>query len=207
MGKPVLYYSPRTRAETAMWMNEELGGVCTVKIVNFRAGDHKKPAFLKINPMGKLPALIHDGVTVTESAAICAYLADAFPEKDLAPPAKDTKRGAYYRWMFFAPSVVEPMMLDRLGGLKRENFTAAGHGREEDVIASLKSAVTTSPYILGDKISAADIVMASTLNFAMMFGAIDRQEPFVSYVARMTERPAYAKAQAASAKYAAELGL
>lgn len=206
MARPVLYYCPQTRAETAMWMNEELGGVCDIKIVNLRAGEQKKPDFLKINPMGKLPALVHEGVVVTESAAICAYLADAFPEKGFAPALNDPKRGAYYRWMFFAPSCVEPMMLDRLGKVKRENTAAAGHGAEADVIASLKSALANGPYLLGDKVCAADIVLASTLNFAMMFGAIDRQEPFVAYVERMTARPAYKKAQEASAKAAAGLG-
>lgn len=206
MAKPVLYYCPRTRAETAMWMNEELGGVCDVKIVNLKTGDQKKPDFLKINQMGKLPALVHDGVAVTESEAICAYLADAFPQKGFAPASNDPKRGAYYRWMFFAPSCVEPMMLDRLSNTKRENAVSAGHGTEADVLASLKSALASGPYLLGDKITAADIVLASTLNFAMMFGAIDKQEPFVAYVDRMTSRPAYKKAQETSAKYAAELG-
>ena len=206
MAKPVLYYCPRTRAETAMWMNEELGGVCDLKIVNLKTGDQKKPEFLKINPMGKLPALVHDGVAVTESAAICAYLADAFPQKGFAPASNDPKRGAYYRWMFFAPSCVEPMMLDRLSNTKRENPVSAGHGTEADVLAALKSALANGPYILGDKISAADIVLGSTLNFAMMFGAVDKQEPFISYVERLTARPAFKKAQETSAKYAAELG-
>ncbi len=206
MAKPVLYYCPQTRAETSLWINEELGGVCDIKLVNIRAGDHKKPDFLAINPMGKVPALVHDGVAVTESAAVCAYLADAFADKGLAPALSDPKRGAYYRWLFFAPSVVEPMMLDKLGGVKRENPVSAGHGREEDVLGTLKAALSEKPYLLGDKATAADIVLGSTLNFAMIFGAIEKQEPFVAYAERLTARPAFARAQAASAKYAKELG-
>ena len=206
MSKPVLYYCPQSRAETAFWMNEELGGVCDIKIVNIRAGDHKKPDYLAIKPMGKVPALVHDGVAVTESAAICASLAAAFADKGLAPKIGDAKRGAYLRWLFFAPSVVEPMMLDKLGGVKRENPVAAGHGREEDVLGTLKTALSKTPFLLGDKVTAADIVMGSTLNFAMMFCAIPKEEPFVSYAARMTARPAFAQAQAKSAKYAKDLG-
>jgi glutathione S-transferase len=206
MSKPVLYYCPQTRAETAMWMNAELGDVCDVKIVDIRAGAHKKPDYLAANPMGKVPALTHNGVAVTESAAICAYLADIFPDKGLAPAIEDPRRGAYYRWMFFAPSVVEPMMLDKLGGVKRENPVSAGHGREEDVLGTLKGALSKTPFLLGDKPTAADVVMASTLHFAMMFGAVAKEEPFVSYAARMTARPAFVRAQETSAKYAKELG-
>lgn len=206
MAKPVLYYCPRTRAETAMWMSEELGGVCDIKIVNLKTGDHKKPEFLKINPMGKVPALTHDGVTVTESAAICAYLADAFADKGFAPTLNDPKRGAYFRWMFYAPSCIEPMMLDKLGGVKRENPMAAGYGTEADVLKSIDVALSAGPYILGDKVSAADIVMGSLLNFATMFGAIEKKGKIADYIDRMTARPAYAKMQEISAKYAADLG-
>ncbi|WP_428408365.1 glutathione S-transferase family protein [Hyphococcus sp.] len=207
MAKPVFYYCPRTRADTVMWMNEELGGVCDVKVVNLKSGEHKQPEFLKINPMGKVPALVHDGVNVTESAAICAYLADAFFDKGFAPPLNDPKRGAYFRWMFYAPSCIEPMMLDKLGGVKRENPMAAGYGTEADVLKSIDVALSAGPYILGDKVSAADIVMGSLLNFATMFGAIEKKGKIADYIDRMTARPACVKMQEISAKYASELGL
>ena len=207
MAKPVLFYCPRTRADTTMWMNEELGGVCDIKIVNLKTGDHKKPDFLEVNPMGKVPALVHDGVVVTESAAICAYLADAFADKGFAPALNDPKRGAWHRWMYYAPSCIEPMMLDKLGGVKRENAMSAGYGTEEDVLKSIDVMLSAGPYILGDKVSAADIVMGSLLNFANMFGAIEKKGKIADYVDRMTARPAFAKTQEISAKYAEELGL
>ncbi len=205
MAKPILHYCPRSRADTPMWMSEELGGVCEISIVNIRAGAGKTPDFLAINPMGKVPVLVHDGVVVTESAAICAYLADVFADTGFAPPLNDPKRGAYYRWLFYAPSVIEPMMLDKLGGVKRENASAAGHGTEADILNTLDSVLSGGNYLLGDKATAADIVMGSTLNFAVMFGAIEKKGAIADYVDRMTARPAYARMQKESAKYAAAL--
>ncbi len=207
MSKPVFYYCPRTRADTVMWMNEELDGVCDIKLVNLKAGEHKQPDFLAINPMGKVPALTHDGVIVTESAAICAYLADAFADKGFAPALNDPKRGVYFRWMFYAPSCIEPMMLDKLGGVKRENPAAAGYGSEADVLKSIDVALSAGPYLLGETVSAADIVMGSLLNFATLFGAIEKKGKIADYIDRMTSRPACARMQEISAKHAAALGL
>jgi glutathione S-transferase len=189
--KPKLYHMPQTRAGTTLWMNEELGDVCDLKLINLRKGEGRTPQFLKINPMGKLPALEHKGVVVTEAAAICAYLADVFPSAGLAPATSDPRRGVYYRWMFFAPSCIEPMMLDRLGKVTRENTTAAGHGDFERVMASIEQALSNGPFILGDKFSAADVVMGSTLFFATMFGAIPKEGRVKDYVDRIAARPAH----------------
>lgn len=205
--KPVLYHMPQTRGGTTIWMNEELGGVCEIKLINLRKGEGRTPEFLKINPMGKLPALQHRGATVTEAAAICAYLADAFPEKNLAPPVSDPRRGIYYRWMFFAPSCIEPMMLDRLGKVARENTTAAGHGDYERVMASIDQALSAGSFLLGDKFSAADVVMGSTLNFATMFGAIPKEGRIKDYVERVTARPAFTAMMKKSAEQAKTMGL
>lgn len=205
--KPVLYHMPQTRGGTTLWMNEELGDVCEIRLINLRKGEGRTPQFLKINPMGKLPALTHKGVTVTEAAAICAYLADQYPDKGLAPAANDASRGAYYRWMFFSPSCIEPMMLDRLSKVTRENSTAAGHGDYERVMASLDQALSNGPWLLGQKFSAADIVMGSTLNFATMFGAIPKEGRIKEYVERIAARPAFQKMMKKSAEQAQALGL
>ncbi len=206
-GKPILYHMPQTRGGTTAWMNEELGGVCELKLINLKKGEGRSPDYLKINPMGKLPALQHNGVTVTEAAAICAYLADAFPAAGLAPAISDPLRGVYYRWMFFAPSCIEPMMLDRLGKVARENATAAGHGDYERVMASIAQALAAGPWILGDKFSAADVVMGSTLNFATMFGAIPKEDRIKDYVTRVTARPAHQATMKKSAEQAKAMGL
>ncbi len=205
--KPILYHMPQTRGGTTLWMNEELGEVCEIRLINLRKGEGRTPQFLKINPMGKLPALQHRGAIVTEAAAICAYLADAFPSKGLAPATDDPKRGVYFRWMFFAPSCIEPMMLDRLGKVTRENATAAGHGDYERVMASIDQALSNGPWLLGDKFSAADVVMGSTLNFATMFGAIPKEGRIKDYVERVVARPAFIAMMKKSAEQAKAMGL
>jgi glutathione S-transferase len=198
---------PQTRGGTTLWMNEELGDVCTVKLINLRNGEGRTKEFLKINPMGKLPSLTHKGATVTEAAAICAYLADLHPEKGLAPAPGDPQRGVFYRWMFFAPSCIEPMMLDKLGKVTRENAVAAGHGDYERVMASITQALSSGPYLLGDKFSAADVVMGSTLNFATMFGAIPLEGAVKNYVERIKARPAFKSMTAKNADLAKAMGL
>lgn len=205
--RPVLYYMPQTRAGTTLWMSEELGDVCTVKLINLKKGQGRTQEFLKLNPMGKLPALTHGEAVVTEAAAICAYLADIFPNKGLAPALSDPQRGVYYRWMFFAPSCIEPMMLDRLGKVNRENAAAAGHGDYERVMASIAQALSHGPYILGEKFSAADVVMGSTLNFATMFGAIPLEGAIKAYVERIRARPAFQSMMAKNAEMAKAMGL
>lgn len=205
--RPILYHMPQTRGGTTLWMDEELGGVCEIKLINLRKGEGRTPAFLKINPMGKLPALQHKGAAVTEAAAICAYLADAFPEKRLAPAVNDPGRGVYYRWMFFAPSCIEPMMLDRLGKVARENTIAAGHGDYERVMSSIDLALSNGPWILGGQFSAADVVMGSTLNFATMFGAIPKEGRIKEYVERVVARPAFQAMMKKSAEQAKAMGL
>jgi glutathione S-transferase len=205
--KPILYHMPNTRSGSAIFMDEELGGVCELRLVNLRAGDARKADYLKLNPMGKVPTLVHQGVVVTETAAICAYLADAFAQKGLAPAIGGPLRGAYYRWLFFSPSVVEPTMLDRLGKLTRENSTAAGHGDYERVMSTINAALSKGPWLLGERFSAADVVMGSTLNFATLFGAFPNDGHIKNYVGRVTARPAFQSMMKKNAELAKGLGL
>jgi len=203
---PILYHCPQTRGGTTHWMNEELGALSDIKLVDIKKDDHKKPEYLAVNPMGKIPALVHQGVTVTEVAAICAYLADAYPDKELAPPTDDPKRGAYFRWMFFAPSCIEPAMLDTFSGTKRENPSSAGHGLVEDVLRAIDKALENGPYILGDQFTAADVVFGGTLNFALMFGAFDRKPAYVEYTERLMSRPAVLSSNEKNNAWMKELG-
>jgi glutathione S-transferase len=203
--RPLVYTTPNTRSGTVGFMNEELGGVCDFKVINIRAGDGRTPEFRAINPMGKVPTLSHRGVVVTEAAAICAYLADAFPNSGLAPTTDDPRRGAYYRWMFFAPSVIEPMMLDKLGGVVRENAGVAGHGDPQRVLAAIEHALAQGPWLLGEQFTAADVVFGSTLNFATMFGAIERAGAIGAYVDRLTSRPAYSRMMTRNADHASSI--
>lgn len=196
MTKPVLYHCPQTRAGATSWMNEEVGAPCDVRLVNLRAGAHKADAYMAINPMGKVPTLTDGPVTITETAAICAYLADRYPDAGLAPATNNPLRGTYYRWMFFAPSCIEPMMQDKLGGTKRTNDGAVAYGSEDAVLRALHAALDGKTYLVGEQFTAADVVLGSTLNFAMMFGAIEKVEPFTSYADRLMNRPAAARARA-----------
>jgi glutathione S-transferase len=191
MAKLTLYHAVPSRSSIVHWMMEELGEPYDLHVISLKKGENRQPAYLAINPMGKVPALAHGDVVVTEAAAICAYLADVFPSAGLAPATSDPRRGVYYRWMFFAPSCIEPMMLDRLGKVTRENTTAAGHGDFERVMASIEQALSNGPFILGDKFSAADVVMGSTLFFATMFGAIPKEGRVKDYVDRIAARPAH----------------
>lgn len=197
----VFYHNPRSRSQMAHWMLEEVGAPYRIEPVSFDKNEHKSPAFLALNPMGKLPTIVHRGTVVTETAAIIAYLADAFPRAGLAPAPDDPSRGAYYRWLFFGAGCFEPALLDKM--MKRpevERKSAVGWGSYEDVIATLKGALAKGPYLLGERFTAADVYIGAELRFAMMFGAPDlKGEPvFDAYVTRLGQRPAFQRAQPAA---------
>jgi len=197
----VFYHNPRSRAQMAHWMLEEAGAPYRIVPVDFEKGEHKTPSFLALNPMGKLPTIVDRGTVVTETAAIIAYLADAFPKAGLAPPVGDPARGTYYRWLFFGAGCFEPALLDTM--LKRpppERKMAVGWGSYEDVLATLKTALAKGPYLLGDTFSAADVYVGSELRWAMMFGApgLKGEKIFDDYVARLATRPALQRVTAAA---------
>jgi glutathione S-transferase len=192
----VFYYNPMSRARMAHWMLEEVGAPYRLELVSFEKGEHKKPAFLAINPMGKLPVIVHRNTVITECAAICTYLADAFPASGLAPGTEDPARGTYLRWMFFAAGCAEPAIVDKmLGRPPHERTSAVGYGTFEDTAATLERALTPGPYILGDRFSAADVYVGSQVGFGMMAKALEPRPVFQSYHARMTERPAWKRAE------------
>jgi glutathione S-transferase len=158
----------------------------------------KAPDYLALNPMGKVPALTHRGVTVTEGAAVCAYLADAFPGAGLAPALNDPARGAYYRWLFFAAGPVEAAVTAKSLGLlaPAEKSGQAGYGSFEATIDALETAVGNGPYILGERFSAADVYVGSQIGWGLMFGSIEPRPAFTDYSARLQARPAAQRARA-----------
>ena len=191
------YHNPRSRAQIVHWMLEETGAPYEIRPIDLQAGENRQPAFLAINPMGKLPTIVHRGVTITEAAAICTYLADAFPAAGLAPATDDPRRGTWLRWLFFAAGCFEPALIDRM--LQRPdpgNKGALGYGSYEDVLAALKTALTPGPWILGDTFSAADVYVGSEINWAMGFGApgLAGEPVFDAYVERLKQRPAFRRA-------------
>ncbi len=188
----VLYSSPMSRGRIAHWMLEEVGVPYRFAVVNLETQDQKKPEYLAVNPMGKVPAIVHRGTVVTECGAICAYLADAFPAARLAPPVDSAARGTYYRWLFFGGTCVEAAVFDRM--LSRPappRPGALGYGSYEDTLATLEKALTPGPYILGTQFSAADVFVGSQIGFGLMMKALEPRPVFQEYAKRLQARPAY----------------
>lgn len=187
----VLYYNPQSRARIAHWMLEEVGVPYRLERIDLDNREHKSERFLAINPMGKIPTLVHRGVVVTESAAICAYLADAFPAAGLAPAIDDPARGTYYRWLFFGAGCIEPATADKLFGRQPERPSTSGYGTYEDTINTLEKAVTPGPYLLGERFTAADVYIGSQIGYGMLVKAIEPRPAFHANQAAIGKRPAF----------------
>lgn len=194
--KVTLYYNPMSRARNTLWMLEEAGAPYDLKVVDLEKGEHKTPAFLSINPMGKLPTIVHNGATITESAAICAYIADAFPKANLAPATNDPQRGTYYRWLFFTNGCLEPAMIDKSFNRPPVRQTTIGYGTYEDTLNAVEKALATGPYLLGKQFTAADIFLCGNLGYGMMVGGIEKRPAFVNYVKHISDRPAHQRSEA-----------
>ena len=191
----VLYTNPMSRGRTARWMLEETGQAYRAEIVDYAR--MKSPEYLAVNPMGKVPALRHGATLVTESAAICAYLADVFPEAGLAPPPGSRERGPYYRWMFFAAGPLEASITDKALGvtIRPEQVRMVGYGTREQTLAALEDELKASEYIAGDRFTAADVYVGSHVGFGLMFGTIDKRPAFERYWALLSARPAAQRAR------------
>jgi glutathione S-transferase len=192
----VLYTNPRSRGRIARWMLEEVGQPYRTEVLDYGT-TMKAPAYVAINPMGKVPALAHGDAVVTEAAAICAYLADAFPQAALAPPPGDRLRAPYYRWLFFAAGPIEASVTNKAFGFAppSEREGSLGYGNYERVMKTLEDAVSTDDYLIADKFSAADVYVGSHIGFGLMFGTIEKRPAFERYWQRITARPAYARAR------------
>jgi len=192
----VFYTNPMSRGRVVRWMLEETGCAYRTEILGF-GKEMKSPGYLAVNPMGKVPAILHRGTVVTEGAAICAYLADAFPEAGLAPAPGDARRGPYYRWMFFAAGPVEAALSNKAFGFEvpTDKQRAVGYGSVEDVMNALEYAVSQSEYIAGDRFTAADVYVGSQIGWGMMFGTLEKRPAYEAYWQRIGNRPAAIRAR------------
>jgi glutathione S-transferase len=191
----ILYTNPMSRGRTARWMLEETGHPYKAEIIDYAR--MKSPEYLAVNPMGKVPALRHGATLVTESAAICAYLADAFPDAGLAPPHGSRLRGPYYRWMFFAAGPLEASITDKALGvtIRPEQVRMVGYGTREQTLSALENELERSEYLAGDRFTAADVYVGSHVGFGLMFGTIDKRPAFERYWALISARPAAVRAR------------
>jgi glutathione S-transferase len=195
----VFYHNPQSRGRIVHWMLEEANAPYEIRVVDFEKKQHKSDEYLAINPMGKIPTIVHRGTVVTESAAICAYLADAFPSAGLAPALDDPKRGTYLRWLFFGAGCVEPAVIDRLFSRPPPSRpTAMGYGNYDDTINTLEKAVTPGPFVLGERFSAADVYLGSAIGWGLSMKAIEPRPAFAAYLGRVSSRPAYQRSMAQS---------
>lgn len=192
----VLYTHPMSRGRIARWMLEEVGRPYRTEVLDYGVG-MKSPDFLAINPMGKVPALVHGGAVVTEAAAICAYLADAFPDAGLLPAIGTDARAAYYRWLFFAAGPLEAAVsakaMDLLAPPERARMV--GYGSFEQTVGVLEQAVASAaPWLTGGRFTAADVYVGSQVAWGLMFKSLPARPAFVDYVERLQARSAWQRA-------------
>ena len=190
-----LYFAPRSRALTALWLLEELGLAYELESFDLNSGRHKQPDFLALNPMGKVPLVVCDGIPVSETGAIAIYLADRFPAAGLAPAIDDPLRPAYLRWMLFSSGVLEPAFGQKFFKWEVPARSVAW-GSFEQMQDVLIAGVSSSEWLLGDRFTAADVVVGAGARFGVMFGAFEKTGPIADYVGRLTARAAFQRAQA-----------
>lgn len=200
----VLYTNPMSRGRIARWMLEEIGIPYKVEILNFDT-TMKDESYRAVNPMGKVPTIVHGKKIITECAAICAYLADAFPQAELAPSPAD--RADYYRWMFFAAGPLEAAVSNRALGFEvpAGSERMIGYGSYADVMDTLEISVRNNPYIAGEKFSAADVYVGSQIGWGLQFGSIEKRPAFEQYFGRLALRDAYLRASGKDDQAAADM--
>ncbi len=195
MSKTLTFFTnPQSRGSIIRWMLEEVGA--PYETVTLEYGTTMKAAdYLAINPMGKVPAIRHGDAVITECAAICAYLADAFPEAGLAPAPAD--RADYYRWMFFAAGPIEAAFSNKAMGwvAPPERERMFGYGNFETAISALETAVAGKAFVTGGTFSAADVYVGSMIDFMLMFGLLEPRPTFEDYLGPIRKRAAYIRAK------------
>jgi len=189
-----LFHSPQSRSAGALVLLEELAADYELHILNLKKGEQRRADYLAINPMGKVPAIVHDGALVTEQGAVYAYLADLYPEAGITPAIGDPLRGPYLRWLFYYGSSFEPALIDK--SLKREPAPASTspYGDYETMLKTLTDQLATGPFLLGERFTAADVLWGTALRWTTMFKLVPETPVVTGYIARVTSRPAVARA-------------
>jgi glutathione S-transferase len=202
-GNLVFYHAPNTRSTGTRILLEELGAAYELRALNMKAGEQRRPEYLAVNPLGKVPAIVHDGALVTEQGAVYIYLADLFPEAGITPAVGDPRRGPYLRWLVYYGSSFEPAIVDR--SMKREPAppSTCPYGTFESMLDTLASALRKGPYLLGDRFTAADVLWGTALRWTTGFKLVPELPEITSYVARVNDRPAFVRVAALEAELAA----
>jgi glutathione S-transferase len=204
MANLTLYHIAPSRSSIVHWMLEEVGAPYDIHLLSMKRGENRAPEYLAVNPMGKVPALRHGEAVITEAAAICAYLADEFPDRKLNIPVGSPRRGTYLKWLFFGPSCVEPAIMDRAFPRKEEApISAVRHGNYDTVVDVVAKAVAGGPYLMGEQFTAADVVIGSGLRWGMQFKLLPERPEFLAYTGRLAQRPALQRAEAKDKELAA----
>jgi glutathione S-transferase len=204
MAKLTLYHAAPSRSSITRWMLEEVGEPYDIHLLSLSKGENRAADYLAVNPMGKVPALKHGDVVITEGAAICTYLADEFPRAKLNVPVGTPRRGVYLKWLFFGPGCIEPAMTDRAFPRKEEPRRAMlGYGDFDTAMDVVAKALATGPYLMGEQFTAADVVVGSTLRWGMLFKLLPERPEFVAYTGRLAQRPALQRAEAGDKELAA----
>jgi len=195
MADLTLYHASPSRSSIALWMLEEVGQLYDIHLLSLQKEENRKPEYLAVNPMGKVPALRHRDTIITEAAAICTYLADEFPQAKLNVPIGDPRRGIYLKWLFFGPGCIEPAVIDRAAPRKEEaRRSMLGYGDFDTTMNTVAQAVAKGPWLMGDQFTAADVVVGSTIRWGMMFKMIPERPEFIAYAGRIAARAAAQRA-------------
>jgi glutathione S-transferase len=204
MADITLFHCPNSRSSATLTLLEELGAPYDLHVMNMQAGEQRQPAYLAINPMGKVPAILHNGVLVTEQVAIFIYLADLFPQAGLAPTITDKKRGPYLRWLAFYAGCFEPAVVDR--AMKREPASPmmSPYGDFETVMSTLTTQLEAGPYLLGEDLTAADILWGAALMWTTAFGLVPASPVIAAYSDRVCSRPPAVRVKEKDAALAAQ---
>ena len=197
------FHAPNSRSSGVLALLEELGADYQLRVLNLKAGEQRAPAYLAVNPMGKVPALLHGAALVTEQVAVYLYLADLYPDVRLAPRLDDPLRGPYLRWLAFYGSCFEPAVIDR--SMKRDPAPAATspYGDFETMLRTLTDQLEHGPYLFGDRFTAADVLWGSALAWTTAFGLVPSSPAIERYLQAVQSRPAMIRARARDAELAA----